>query len=352
MQEQRRIEAVHELLKLIEESPHPASELINTYTRSRRYIGSKDRRFIADLVWKSLRYKAHLNFLHKAPETLLTEDPNDTPDMPLWVRLEVPEWIIPLIPSAENELKAMISPAPTILRTHGNRDEVRQKLLDEGINTEPTKLSPIGLVLKKKVNLNTVECYKNGLIEVQDEGSQLITFACDVSKDKEVFDMCAGAGGKTLLLSDLISKDGIVYANDISSRSLKELEKRAERAHAKNIRILPDFPTDKTFETVVVDAPCSGTGTWRRCPDAKWKITKEVFQKTLQKQQMILDKAVTVTEKKLCYMTCSLTYDENEGQIISFLRRHGDEFSLVYEHRFSPFLTGTDGFYIAVLVRK
>jgi len=352
MQEQRRIEAVHELLKLIEASPHPANEVINAYTRNRRYIGSKDRRFITDLVWKALRYKAHLTFLHKEPETLLTEEPRDTSDMPLWVRLEVPKWIIPLIPSAENELKAMMTPAQTILRVHGDRDEIRQKLLDEGVETELTKLSPLGLILKKKVNLDTVACYKNGLVEVQDEGSQLITFTCDVSKDKEVFDMCAGAGGKTLLLSNLISKEGIVYANDISQVSLKELEKRAKRAKATNIRILPDFPTGRIFETVVVDAPCSGTGTWRRCPDAKWKLSQENFKKTLQKQQMLLDKAVSVTGKKLCYMTCSLTYDENEGQITSFLRRHGDDFSLVGERRFSPFLSGTDGFYVAVLVRK
>ncbi|MBO7332300.1 MAG: hypothetical protein J6U64_01380, partial [Alphaproteobacteria bacterium] len=119
------------------------------------------------MVWKALRYKAHLEFLHKAPETLLTEEVQDTPDMPLWVRLEVPDWIIPLIPSAENELKAMFSPAQTVLRIHGNRDEIRQKLFDEGVETELTKLSPIGLVLKKKVNLDTVACYKNGLVEVQ-----------------------------------------------------------------------------------------------------------------------------------------------------------------------------------------
>ncbi len=341
--------AAVELLELIEQSPHPASEIISSYTRSRRYIGSKDRKALTDMVWKALRYHAHLTWQTKdyAQQIALLETAQqDLPDMPDWVRLECPEWVLPHIPIADKELPALIEAAPIILRANGNRTDIQKRLAAEGIETTPTEKSPYGLILSKRQNLNVSETFKQGLVEVQDEGSQLIAIETNVQPDESVLDMCAGAGGKSLILSQIMKNTGRIVAHDVSFLSLKELGRRANRAHATNIEIATRLP-DEVFDTVVVDAPCSGTGTWRRCPDAKWKLTPEHFQNIQKTQATILDQAVERTRRKLCYMTCSLTTAENEHQTQAFLKRH-PSFQLLTEKRFSPYRTQTDGFYIAV----
>ena len=226
--------AIQELLKEIDSTSRPANEVINAYTRNRRYIGSKDRRAITDGVWADLRSRP------------------------------TPDWIRGLIDEAE--LQAMKEPADIILRANGNRDEIQKKLLSEGIETEKTKLSPLGLILKKRVNLSAVATYRQGFIEVQDEGSQLVALATQIGPKDKVLDYCAGAGGKSLCFAQMMQNQGQIVAHDISVISLKELNKRAERAK-KTIIQTTQYPKG-LFNHVVVDAPCSGSGTWRRCPDA------------------------------------------------------------------------------------
>jgi len=233
--------AIQELLKEIDSASRPANEVINTYTRNRRYIGSKDRRAIAEGVWADLRMRP------------------------------IPDWIKNLIPEAE--LQAMKEPAEIILRANGSRDEIQQKLLAEDIKTEKTKLSPLGVILKKRVNLSEVSCYRQGLIEVQDEGSQLVALATGIQPKDKVLDYCAGAGGKSLCFAQMMNNCGQIVAHDISAISLKELNKRAERAGATIIQTT-QYPKGQ-FNQVVVDAPCSGSGTWRRCPDAPFKLTQK-----------------------------------------------------------------------------
>lgn len=341
--------AAVELLNQIHQSPHPAHEVISAYTRSRRYIGSKDRRALTDMVWKALRYHAHLSWQSQKIEAqiaLLETADVDLPGMPDWVRWECPEWLLPHIPQPDKELPALIAPAPIVLRANGNRSDVQRRLADEGIETTLTSKSPYGLILQKRQNLNVSETFKQGLVEVQDEGSQLIALETEIQPEEQVLDMCAGAGGKSLILSQMMQNTGWIVAHDISFLSLKELGRRANRAHATNIEIAPNLP-DALFDTVVVDAPCSGTGTWRRCPDAKWKLTPEHFQNIQKTQATLLDQAAKRTKNKLCYMTCSLTQDENENQTAAFLKHH-PAFRLVKEKRFSPYRTQTDGFYVAV----
>ncbi len=357
--------AATEVLEQILNTAQPASEMMNAYTRSRRYIGSKDRRALADIVWGVLRAYRRLEYdlpngtLADKIEAVLTG--KYTPDYrPIGasdaVCFEVPDWMITYVENAPQELPALLQNPDTILRANGNRDKIAKALLSEGIETEPTKISPYGLVLKKRVNLNACQVYKNGLVEVQDEGSQIVALETGIAAGDTVLDYCAGGGGKSLIFAQMMTGRGKIVAHDVSARSLAELEKRAKRAGVKIITTQTpikqaDYPDG--FDHVVVDAPCSGTGTWRRCPDARLKLTKTQVQDICQKQADILDTACRFVRSGgyLSYMTCSLLTVENRGQVDAFLARHND-FEFVREKQCSPFKTGTDGLYIGVLKKK
>ncbi len=310
--------AIQELLAEIDATTRPANEVINAYTRNRRYIGSKDRRAITDGIWADLRARP------------------------------MPDWIKGLIDAAE--LNAMKQPAEIILRANGNRDEIQKELALSGIETEKTKDSPLGLILKKRVNLTAVNCYRQGLIEVQDEGSQLVALATHIQSKDKVLDYCAGAGGKSLCFAQMMKNQGQIVAHDISGLSLKELNKRADRAGATIIQTT-QYPKGE-FQHVVVDAPCSGSGTWRRCPDAPLKLTQKQVADLIKTQSQILDKAcVFVAPKgKLHYMTCSLIEGENQGQMRAFLKRH-PEFKLIHHQQWTPAKNHTDGFFLASFER-
>ncbi len=245
--------AVNELIELIDASKRPASEIINAYTRSRRYIGSKDRHAITEAVWENLRARP------------------------------MPEWLKDLIP--ENEWLAMKEPAHTVLRANGDRSKIQKMLSDEGIETDLTPLSPWGLILKKRVNLSETKAYQKGQIEVQDEGSQLLALQTHIRPGDHVLDYCAGAGGKSLAFVQMMQNQGQIVAHDVSVISLKKLKTRAMRANAKIIQTT-QHPSG-IFDHVVVDAPCSGTGTWRRNPDAPFKLTQEQIKHYVQEQRKI-----------------------------------------------------------------
>lgn len=306
--------AIQELLKEIEGTSRPANEVINAYTRHRRYIGSKDRHALTEGVWAHLRLRP------------------------------VPKWIMRVID--ETELQAMKQPAEIVLRANGNRGEIQKKLAAQGIETEKTKHSPWGLILKKRVNLSMVDCYRMGWVEVQDEGSQLVALATHISPKEEVLDYCAGAGGKSLCFAQMMHNQGRIVAHDVSRISLKELNKRAQRAKVSIIQTTL-FPKGQ-FNQVVVDAPCSGSGTWRRCPDAPFKLTPQQVADLIKKQAQILDKASSFValNGKLHYMTCSLIQGENQDQMRGFLKRH-PEFKLVHHQQWTPAKNKTDGFFLA-----
>ena len=179
----------------------------------------------------------------------------------------------------------------------------------------------------------------------------MIALDLNVKPKSSVFDFCAGAGGKSLIFAQIMKNQGEIASYDVSVRSLKELEKRAKRSHISIIKTYYKlFPNYKKFDYVVVDAPCSGTGTWRRCPDARWKITEKQLTNITQRQAEILEKASTYVKDGhfLCYMTCSITKDENENQISNFLSTH-QNFVLKYQKRYSPFRTQTDGFFVSIM---
>ena len=344
--------AATELIGQILSAGGPAHDIINAYTRSRRYIGSKDRRALTDLVWSYIRHQSRLSFLYPASTIeqrlhALAEIPETIPDAPFHVNMEVPEWLPPLIPDAATELPALLGSADTILRTNGDRDQIQKRLLLEGIETQKTPLSPFGLKLQKRANLQGTQAYRDGLIEIQDEASQCVALETGIKPGDSVLDYCAGAGGKSLIFAQMMQNRGQIVAHDLSEQSLSELQKRATRAHATCIQVQKPLQP-ALFDHVVTDVPCSGTGTWRRSPDRRFKFTQEELKRLLKTQAEILDIAVSFVRPggKLSYMTCSLLIPENEDQVRLFLTRHPD-FSLLNQKRFSPARTHTDGLFIA-----
>ena len=346
--------AACELISEILASPRPANDIINAYTRARRYIGSKDRRALTYLVWGYVRHFYRLNYLYPDKGIaermdLLANMPEVIPNAPLWVNMEVPDWMIPLIPEAERELPALMGEAQTVLRANGVRDKIQAALLKEGIETQKTTLSPYGLILKKRANLAGSPAFKAGLLEVQDEGSQCVALETGIRAGDKVLDYCAGAGGKSLIFAQMMGNNGMIVAHDVSDVSLKELGRRVARAGATCIRVEKPIKSG-LFDHVVVDAPCSGVGTWRRMPDRRFKLTEKELKGLLKTQAEILETAKNFVKKGgfLSYMTCSLLALENSGQIRAFLEKNKD-FVLVKEKQFSPARTGTDGLFVAVM---
>ncbi len=349
--------AVIELLTEIYQTTRPASEVINAYTRNRRYIGSKDRRFLTETVWHYIRHNRRLAYAYPDMDIVerlekLPALPEVITDAPPAVNYEIPDWLLNKIPNADKELSALLEVADTILRVNGNRDTVQKMLSETGIETEKTTLSPYGLRLKKRMNLNAHPLYKQGMIEIQDEGSQCVALETGIQSGDTVLDYCAGAGGKSLIFAQMMHDKGKITAFDVSERSLMELQKRANRANVHCIEVQKSLKP-ALYDHVVVDAPCSGTGTWRRCPDARFKLTQEQLNRLVKIQSEILDTVIPFVKPfgKLSYMTCSLTEIENSGQVQSFLNRHPD-FKCIKKKQYSPHQTKTDGLFVAVLQRE
>lgn len=362
MQETTIKKIASELLEEIFKTSRPASEIINSFTRTHKSFGSKDRRLLSDIVWGYIRHKSRLDFAFPKLSTLEKIEkvnsvskklPSKTP---LHVQYEVPAFLINKI--NPDELVELLKTPDIILRANGDRSVIQKKLAEEGIETSQTPLSPYGLILNKRTNLNATKTFKDGLVEIQDEGSQLVALQTNIKPFDTVLDYCAGAGGKSLIFAQMMQNKGQIVAHDISQRSLKELEKRALRAKTSIIKTtthLKQFVANEkiTFSHVVVDAPCSGTGTWRRCPDARWKLTEDQLAEIIKKQAQILRIASSYVNAGgyLSYMTCSLLEEENIQQIRAFLKQ-SKTFKLCTHKQFSPAKTKTDGLFVAVLQKQ
>lgn len=352
-------ETAASLLETIDAKSQSANEIINAYTKSHRFIEAEDRRLLLDMIWRVIRQKARLGYLYPQASwfekiELATQPLPDLSHAPDRVRWEVPEWFIPHVPEAEKELPAMLGSAPIVLRANGQRDKIMETLRAEGLKVHACEKSPLGIILEEYVNLADSKSYKKGLIEVQDEGAQLLSIDIGVKPHDDVFDFCAGAGGKSLIFAQLMQNKGFIQAYDASYKRLSELGKRAFRAKATIIKTVTRLPeTHKKFDFVVVDAPCTGTGTWRRTPDMRWNITENQIQSIVQTQAEILETASEYVKNGhyLVYITCSLTRDENEAQTERFLEKH-PRFVGVREKRYSPFRTQTDGFYLSIMQKR
>ena len=360
MQNEELKKRAADLLDKIDTKSSSANEIINAYTKTHRYIEAEDRRALLQMIWSVIRAKARLAYAYPTSSwiekiTLLEEKgiPNVS-KAPEHVRFEVPAWFLSHIPQPEQELPLFLEPAPIVLRANGKRDEVMAMLQEEGLHLHATEKSPYGMILEERALITETKAYKKGLVEVQDEGAQLLSCEIGIKPHDDVFDFCAGAGGKSLIFAQIMNNKGFIQAYDASPKRLSELLKRAHRSKASIIKTITRLPEPfKKFDYVVVDAPCSGTGTWRRSPDMRWKLTEKQLKNIVSKQAEILDIAEAYVKNGhyLVYITCSLTYDENEWQIAHFLQSHPG-YILVREKRYSPWRTGTDGFYMCLLQKR
>lgn len=422
-----RIAAAIELIGAIDAAPRrPADGVANDFFRARRFIGSGDRRAVSDRAWRVLRARRRLTWwldrfdaepsprLLVAASLLLEGWTNggvaqsfsggrfapaamdaaeqaaaraleghtlDHPEMPDAVRLEVPDWVVPHLrarfgPALEAEMAALATSAPLDLRVNllkATREEARAALEAEGIAAEPTPLSPWGLRIPGRRAVTTGPAFQGGLVEIQDEGSQLVAALVGAGPEMRVADWCAGAGGKTLAMAMAMRNRGHIVACDVSAPRLEGAVRRLRRAGVHNVERHLVAPGDKWakrraggFDRVLVDAPCTGTGTWRRNPDARLRLTEQDLAEILPKQASILDDAARLvrTGGRLVYATCSLLPEENEAQVSAFLTRHPDFAVLPLDRAWEmrtpgdgPFLSltprsaGTDGFFGAVLER-
>jgi len=379
----------------------PADAVANDFFRARRFIGSGDRRAVSERAWGVLRARRRLGWWlasvdaadatpqGTAPRGLtprllvaaallfdgwtmsgvaqafsggkfaaaplsateqealgkLAGHTLEHPAMPDAVRLEVPDWMLPRLaarfgPALGAELGALLDPAPLDLRANllkASRAEVQAALEAEGFAATPTPFSPWGLRLPGRRPVTAGPAFQSGLVEIQDEGSQLVALLTDARPGMRVADLCAGAGGKTLALAVTMGNRGHIAACDVSARRLDAAVRRFRRAGAHNIERHLLGPGDRwlkrhagSFDRVLVDAPCTGTGTWRRNPDARARLTETDLAELVVRQAALLDDAAPLVRKggRLVYATCSLFAEENEAQVQAFLDRHAG-FALV-----------------------
>ncbi len=425
-----RLAAAIDLLDEVDAAARkPADAVANDFFRARRFIGSGDRRAVSDRVWGVLRARRRLtwwlaragarpaarllvgaslllegwtmdgleqNFsggqfapapLGAAERDVLRPLAGRTlhhPSMPEPVRLEIPDWILgPLQDRFGDELAtemaAMGEPAPLDLRVNllkATLDEARAALLAEGIEAEATPYSPWGLRVAHRRAVTSGPAFQTGAVEIQDEGSQLVAHLTGAVPGMRVADWCAGAGGKTLAIAAMMQNRGHVVACDVSEARLDGAVRRLRRAGVHNVERHLTVDGDKwakrraqSFDRVLVDAPCTGTGTWRRNPDGRLRLTEADLAELVPKQARILDAAERLVRPggRLVYATCSLLRDENERQVEGFCERHPgydvvpvsaiwalpapvpcpDSYLVL-----TPARHGTDGFFAAVLERR
>lgn len=404
-----RLQAAIEVLAAIDGSRLPADAVLESYFRSRRYAGSKDRRAVAERVYAVLRRRGrldwHLERLGLAADarnrTLLAaaaegesladlcagphapEPPDpvlsggaslDHPDLPESLALECPLWLEPALREAFGDafpaaMAALNRPAPVDLRVNllkANRDTARAALAAEGVETQPTPFSPWGLRLSEPKRLGALAAFKDGLVEVQDEGSQLLALLVGAEPGMTVIDYCAGGGGKTLALGAAMGNRGRLIACDSDGPRLARLEERRRRAGLKIVESrIPDGTESWLADRLLLDVPCSGTGTWRRAPESRWRLDRAELNRLTATQRDILEATAGFVRPgggRLAYATCSLLREENEAQIEAFLARHPEyEVQPVAVEglpvsgpylRLAPHLTATDGFFLALLVRR
>lgn len=382
---QAAIELLDEIIIAARDGAAAADTLIARYFKTRRYAGSKDRRAIRELIYRAIRRagdppvngRAALVGLAREDATLAAAfdgSPHtpapisaDEPGTPQGV---LPRWLSGRIAKAEHA--ALLERAPLDIRVNRSRSdrEAIMALLPEAV---PSPFAPNGLRLPEGSSIETSEPWMQGLIEIQDEGSQLIALAARAAPGMTILDLCAGAGGKTLALADDMAGQGRLIASDSNRARLSRLAPRAERSGYAMIetRLLDPGREAAALadlgggcDVVLIDAPCSGTGTWRRNPEARWRLTPARLTQLTELQARLLDLAAPLVAPggALVYAVCSLLDAEGADQVAGFLTRN-EGFRAEPEpfaagrprgagRILSPRHDGTDGFFVARLVRS
>ncbi|NDI86967.1 RsmB/NOP family class I SAM-dependent RNA methyltransferase [Undibacterium crateris] len=405
-----------EVLREILRFTGPADGTLSRYFREHPRLGGRERGVIAEAIYGLLRNKSvytsfaesgtgpamrRLTLLGLADavglESLggLSEEETawldrvmqiDRSHLPLSMKSNLPSWLWEKLSACYGEEQALAlaealnTPAPLDLRVNsikGNRETVVAQLAEAPIIAEPTPYSATGLRVKKKPSLQNLPLFKDGTIEVQDEGSQLLAQLVGARRGEMVADFCAGAGGKTLALGAIMRNTGRLYAFDISEKRLAKLKPRLARSGLSNVHpVVIAHEKDAKIkrlaaklDRVLVDAPCSGLGTLRRNPDVKWRQTAEGVAELNVKQASILASAARMVKPggRLVYATCSILDEENEGIVQAFLAQHPDftllpasavlaeqkvELEMGDYLKLYPHLHQTDGFFAAIMERK
>jgi 16S rRNA (cytosine967-C5)-methyltransferase len=343
---QAAIEILDEVISSAREDGAPADTIVTRYFKHRRYAGSKDRRAVRELVFRAIRRagqrpqsgrSAVLGLAEEQPDLLeLFGQPRGPeprePDETVARSSFVPAWLEPeLSPLViSDEWPALLERAPLDLRVNVARTS-RSEVLPDFSDGQPTPLSPWGIRLPSDSRIDDHRAYEEGLVEIQDEGSQLIALACEPKAGERLLDLCAGAGGKSLTLA-ASAPVAEILATDSNRARLSKLPHRAERAGAVIETRLLSSPREleeladwrNTADLVLVDAPCSGSGTWRRNPEGRWRLTAERLDRLIATQERLLDIAAELVRPggRLVYAVCSLLSREGAGQIERFLQRH------------------------------
>ncbi|MBD8065097.1 RsmB/NOP family class I SAM-dependent RNA methyltransferase [Devosia sp. PTR5] len=423
-----RLAAAIEILADVEQRRRPVSEALKAWGLNNRFAGAGDRAAIGNLVYDALRHRA--SFAH----LMGTDDPRalvlavavrewgETPaalndafagdshapapvtdaeaaalagpleGAPAHVAADVPKWLAPSLERAfgatwVEELAAMTGRPSLDLRTNllkSTPERVMKSLAR--FSPTPTTIAPWGITMPaglrdaRTPNVTTDEGYQKGWFEVQDQGSQIVSALAGAQPGEQVLDLCAGAGGKTLALAAAMGNTGQIFAYDADRARLAPIYDRLKRNGVRNAQVRA--PGDGALhdlagrmDRVVIDAPCTGTGTWRRRPDTKWKLTPELLAQRQAEQAALLAEGLSYLGPRgtLVYITCSILPEENDDQIAAFLAAHPDVKSrpidAAWHHAFgvdlpdglrtpgggiclTPLRTGTDGFYCHLLGRN
>jgi 16S rRNA (cytosine967-C5)-methyltransferase len=382
---QAAIEILDEVIASARDDGPPADSIVTRYFKHRRYAGSKDRRAVRELVFRGIRRTADRPLSGRSVILGLAEDQPDLLELFGQARGPesrgrdeqaaqascVPQWLkgefSPLV--AHGEWSSLLERAPLDLRVNAARIS-RDELLSEFAEGASTPLSPWGIRLPSDSRVDEHPAYAAGLVEVQDEGSQLIALACEPGANQKILDLCAGAGGKSLALAAAAPRAEIL-ATDSNRTRLSKLPLRAERAGAaietrllnppRELEELQDW--EGTADLVLVDAPCSGSGTWRRNPEGRWRLTPERLDRLTVIQERLLGIAAKLVRPggRIVYAVCSLLSREGAGQIEGFLESHSSWISedmVIAGGRsdgrgrlLTPGHDHTDGFFVARLGR-
>lgn len=421
MRDGGRIAAAIEVLDDMDQRHKPVRLALKAWGDGARYAGAKDRAFVSGLVLDVLRRRRSLAWAmgeesnrarvlgalariwgwngerigaaaaeQHGPgalsdvEQARLADPADPAAAPPAVRGDYPDWAADSLQrvygkGAGEELSAMAERAPVDLRANTLKSDVAHVLKAlETFGPQTSALAanavriPAPAASERAAPVEASPAFEKGWFEVQDIGSQMAAACAGEVKGQQVLDYCAGGGGKTLALAAAMGNTGQLYAYDADARRLTDTVRRAQRAGVRNLQVRSPIEKDPLrglegrMDLVFVDAPCTGSGTWRRHPDAKWRLSPEQLERRMSEQDDVLDGAAAFVKSggRLVYVTCSLFAEENEDRVAAFLARTpgfaavpaagvADAFLTPAGHlRLTPRSAGTDGFFVAVMARR
>jgi 16S rRNA (cytosine967-C5)-methyltransferase len=353
----------------------PLDFFLSTYFKKHKCLGSHDRKEIAETIFRLIRFKGLLDQFIPSPKSwekrlaalqTISLNPSDHKDLPAHIRVSFPKFLFDLLLKGYGEENALSlcsilnQKAPQVIRanTHLISREALIAKWKDTFQVTACKQSDVGIQFLQRTSLFHLDDFKKGLFEMQDEGSQLIASEVAAKPGMHVLDFCAGSGGKSLAFAPQMNGSGQIYLHDIRDSILHQAKKRFKRAQIQNVQFIPYKHKNLKrlkgkMDIILLDVPCSGTGTLRRNPEQKWHFTPEKLERLIQTQREICHEAIQYLKPggKLIFATCSVLQEENEDQVVYITSNL--PLTLVKEptHLF-PRENGNDGFFSATFQRN